>query len=97
MEPAPAPDSENVRVLLVEDDEDDYLLSRDLLAEGFSGRYSVEWAPTWSEGLVQLTEGQHDVALLDYNLGGRTGIELLREDRVVLRAAEAAPLTMTAR
>ncbi len=79
METAPASDNETVRVLLVEDDEDDYLLSRDLLAEGYGSRFSLLWSPSWSEGLVQLTEGQHDVALLDYNLGGRTGIELLRE------------------
>jgi len=76
---ASASDSETVHVLLVEDDEDDYLLSRDMLVEGFGGRFSMLWSPSWSEGLVQLTEGQHDVALLDHNLGGRTGIELLRE------------------
>ena len=29
-----------VRVLLVEDDEDDYVLTRDLLAEGFGSRFT---------------------------------------------------------
>jgi diguanylate cyclase (GGDEF)-like protein len=79
MQTASAPDSEFVRVLLVEDDEDDYLLSRDLLAEGYGGRFSLMWSPSWAEGLVQLTGGHHDVALLDFNLGGQTGIDLLRE------------------
>jgi diguanylate cyclase (GGDEF)-like protein len=70
-----------VRVLLVEDDEDDYVLTRDLLAEGFGGRVIVEWASTRSAGLDLLTKSLFDVALLDFNLGRETGIDLLREAR----------------
>ena len=70
-----------VRVLLVEDDEDDYVLTRDLLAEGFGGRFAVVWACTRADGLQRLTQEQFDVALLDYNLGSETGIDLLREAR----------------
>lgn len=72
---------EAVRVLLVEDDEDDYVLTRDLLAEGFGARFSVVWASSRAHGLQRLTEGAFDVALLDYNLGNETGIDLLREAR----------------
>jgi two-component system cell cycle response regulator len=70
-----------VRVLLVEDDEDDYVLTRDLLAEGFGGHVTVEWASTRSAGLELLTEALFDVALLDFNLGRETGLDLLREAR----------------
>jgi len=70
-----------VRVLLVEDDEDDYVLTRDLLAEGFGAPFTVVWASTRAEGLERLTQDQFDVALLDYNLGSATGIDLLREAR----------------
>ena len=70
-----------VRVLLVEDDEDDYVLTRDLLVEGFGGRVTVEWASTRSAGLELLTEALFDVALLDFNLGRETGLDLLREAR----------------
>lgn len=68
-----------VRVLLVEDDEDDYLLTRELLAEGFGGRLRLDWAQTYAIGLELLATAQHDVALLDYNLGTEKGIDLLRE------------------
>ena len=70
-----------VRVLLVEDDEDDYVLTRDLLADGFGGRCSVEWASTRAGGLELLTEAEFDVALLDFNLGRETGLDLLQEAR----------------
>ena len=70
-----------VRVLLVEDDEDDYVLTRELLAEEFGARLTLVWANTRADGLTQLTGGSFDVALLDFNLGSSTGIELLREAR----------------
>jgi len=70
-----------VRVLLVEDDEDDFVLTRDLLAEGFGGQVTVEWASTRTAGLDLLTETPFDVALLDFHLGSETGLDLLREAR----------------
>jgi diguanylate cyclase (GGDEF)-like protein len=70
-----------VRVLLVEDDEDDYVLTLDLLAEGFGSRFTLEWASTRTAGLDRLTEQRFDVALLDHNLGSETGIDLLSEAR----------------
>jgi diguanylate cyclase (GGDEF)-like protein len=71
-------DNAPVHVLLVEDDEDDYLLTRDLLVEGFDGAVRLEWASEYGAGLAQLSEGDFDVALVDHNLGCETGIELLR-------------------
>src|SRR5690606_26061819 len=71
--------SESVRILLVEDDEDDYVLTRELLAEGFGGRFTVDWAESTAAGLERLTTLSYDVALVDYNLGSNTGIELLRD------------------
>ena len=70
-----------VRVLLVEDDEDDYVLTRDLLVEGFGARVIVDWASSRTAGLQRLTENRYDVALLDFNLGRETGTDLLREAR----------------
>ena len=68
-----------IRILLVEDDEDDYLIARDLLNEIGAGQYEVEWAQTFEAGLDALPRNEHDVALVDYRLGGKSGIELLRE------------------
>ena len=61
-----------VRVLLVEDDEDDYVLTRELLTEEFGARLTLVWANTRADVLTQLTSGSFDVALLDFNLGSST-------------------------
>ena len=67
-----------VSVLLIEDDEDDYVLTRGTLAEGFGARLELDWASTYAEGLERLTEGGYDVALVDFNLGRENGVDLLR-------------------
>ena len=68
-----------IRILLVEDDEDDYLIARDLLSEIGAGQYDVEWVETFEAGIEALPRNEHDIALIDYRLGGKSGIELLRE------------------
>ncbi|MGH8569164.1 MAG: response regulator, partial [Gammaproteobacteria bacterium] len=67
-----------IRVLLVEDDEDDYRITRDLLAEVPGYRVQLDWAPSYEAGLTALARRAHDVCLLDYRLGECNGVDLLR-------------------
>lgn len=67
-----------VRVLLVDDDEDDYVIARDLLARVTSPKCVLEWRGTYDAGLATILENRHDVYLLDYALGAHDGIELVR-------------------
>lgn len=68
-----------IRVLVVEDHEEDYYFLTKMLGQVRSGVYVPEWASTYAEGLAALRRGEHDVGLFDYDLGQGTGIELLRE------------------
>jgi signal transduction histidine kinase len=68
-----------IRVLLVEDDEDDYVITRELFAECGPRRFDVEWAPTYEAGLAGIARHEHDAYLLDYRLGVQSGIDLVRE------------------
>jgi signal transduction histidine kinase len=67
--------------LLIDDDRDDYLLTRDLFAEIPGGRYHLDWAADYENGLADVCRGTHDVFLVDYRLGARTGLELLDDAR----------------
>src|SRR5580658_3057535 len=80
-----------IRVLLVEDDEDDYRLTRALLAEIQSRKFQLDWVSTYDAGLEAIGRGQHDVYLLDYRLGTHHGLELLR---VALERGCLAPLIL---
>ncbi|MFZ0041007.1 MAG: PAS domain-containing protein, partial [Solirubrobacteraceae bacterium] len=72
-------DSEAIRVLLVDDDEDDRLIIGAMLADQERVRFVVDWCRTYDEALRTMSEQRHDVYLIDYRLGERTGLELVRE------------------
>ncbi|HVK08250.1 MAG TPA: hybrid sensor histidine kinase/response regulator [Gemmataceae bacterium] len=70
-----------VRVLLVDDDRDDFLLTRDLLDEIPGDGYTLDWVSDYESAVVAFDKCDHDVALVDYLLGARTGLDLLAEVR----------------
>ena len=65
-------------ILLVEDDEDDYVLAREKLQFSFGADVRLDWVSTWDEGLAAIGDADHDVYLVDFRLGPRTGLELIR-------------------
>ena len=67
-----------IKVLLVEDDEDDFVITRDLLLELPGRRFTLDWVKTFDAGLEAMCLNQHDVVLVDYRLGPQNGVELLR-------------------
>ncbi|MFO0936562.1 MAG: hybrid sensor histidine kinase/response regulator [Gemmataceae bacterium] len=70
-----------IRLLLIDDDPDDYVLTREVVSEISSGSYSLDWEQNYAAGVEAVCQGQHDVYLIDYRIGERTGIELWREAR----------------
>jgi diguanylate cyclase (GGDEF)-like protein/PAS domain S-box-containing protein len=71
--------TEPIRILLVEDDEDDYLITRDMLAGQERARFVLDWSAQYGEGLKAIERQEHDIYLIDYRLGPHTGLELIRE------------------
>jgi signal transduction histidine kinase len=67
-----------LKVLLVDDDEDDFLLTKDLFADINPDRYEVEWVNSFEAAARLAAPHRFDVCLLDYRLGENTGLELLR-------------------
>jgi signal transduction histidine kinase/DNA-binding response OmpR family regulator len=72
-------DKDHYRILLIEDDEDDYFLVKSFLSEARSAIYHLDWASNYEQGLSYLCGTGYDACLLDYLLGARDGLELLRE------------------
>jgi signal transduction histidine kinase len=66
-----------VHVLLVEDDEDDYVLVKDLFEALPPGAYTLDRASTFGAALHAFQHCQHDLYLVDYRLGEHTGLDVL--------------------
>ncbi|MDQ2941037.1 MAG: response regulator [Chloroflexota bacterium] len=70
-----------VRVLLIDDDDDEASLTRSLLARVEDVRYELDRVATFDEGLASIARDDHDAYLIDHQLGHRTGVDLVREAR----------------
>jgi len=73
----------NARILIVEDDEDDYILTRDYLEELDEYKFEINWVSNPHDALKQLELNQHDICLLDYQLGAQTGLTVLEKATVI--------------
>lgn len=70
--------SDAIRVLLVEDVEDDYLFTRQVLSHIPDACFELDWVDNYDKALDTMAQHPYDVYLLDYKLGSHTGLELLQ-------------------
>lgn len=70
---------DSVRVLLVDDDEDDYIITRDILEEIDELSFELEWVSSYEEALDVIARDVQDVYIVDYRLGASNGLELIRQ------------------
>jgi PAS domain S-box-containing protein len=66
-------------VLIVDDDEEEFVLAADLLETVAPGQYATTWTPSYEEALQTLQQPAVNVALIDYQLGVRSGLDLIGE------------------
>jgi DNA-binding response OmpR family regulator len=64
---------------MIDDDEDDYILTRHMLFEARRESYCLDWAGTYDEGWEKLKTDRYDAILMDYDLGPHNGLELTRK------------------
>lgn len=64
-------------LLVIDDDEDDYILLEDIIHDVFE-ESQLHWAAGEKEGLALLKSLNPDICLLDINLGSTNGLELLK-------------------
>ncbi|MFL9812767.1 EAL domain-containing protein [Stutzerimonas sp. VN223-3] len=68
-----------LRLLLIDDDEDDFLITRDLLRQASDQAFELEWQSDYTQALDSIIDQRHDLYLVDYRLGVESGLELISE------------------
>ena len=66
-------------MLLIDDDRGQARIVDAAFSKFAGERFELHWAPSYEDGLLALREGDFTACLLDYQLGERDGLELLRE------------------
>lgn len=80
-----------LRILLIDDDEDEYVITRDLLSEIEGSDFNLEWVSTYERAIEAMEKERFDVYLVDYRLGEYTGLDLLQE---AVRRGFSAPIIL---
>jgi signal transduction histidine kinase len=73
------------RLLLVDDDEDDYLIIRSFIAKVPRSPFKLDWVSTVEQATQAIAAREHDIYLIDYRLGPEDGLELLSRFDLVQR------------
>src|SRR6218665_671810 len=69
-----------IKVLLIDDDEDDYIITKDIFNRiSQADRYELTWIDTFEKGINAVLKRQYDIYLVDYRLGKNTGVDLVNE------------------
>ncbi len=70
-----------IRVLIIDDDEDDYFITSEYLKNIPSKSFLIKWCYKYNDALKLITATDYDIFLVDYRLGAKTGIDLIKEAR----------------
>jgi PAS domain S-box-containing protein len=82
-----------VRILVVDDDEDDFYITDSIIKDIEGGKFVVNWCYKYQEALDHICHRDYDIYFIDYYLGAKTGLDLLRE--AVERDCEAPMILLT--
>ena len=72
-------DTNPIRILLIDDDEDCFVITRAQLAKISGKQFILSWVDNFEDARQAFQRREHDVYLVDYHLGAHDGLELLRE------------------
>jgi PAS domain S-box-containing protein len=70
---------DQIKVLIIDDDQDDFLIISDYLKAIEANRFQIEWCYTYNDAVSQLANRAHHIYFVDYRLGAKTGLDLLRD------------------
>ncbi len=85
--------SAGIRVMVVDDDEDDYIIVADALKRIPGGQFESQWASTTDAGYEAMLAGRADIYLVDYLIGVDNGVDLLK--RAITQGVRAPIIILT--
>lgn len=71
------------QILLLDDDEDDYVLVKAMLHGAFQDIVKLEWFQRDHFSTMMICSGIYEVTLVDYRLGTENGLEVIRKAKAV--------------
>jgi len=67
------------RILIVDDDEDDFFITSEYIKAIPANKFIVDWSYNYNDALQKMIAHDYDIYFVDYRLGIKTGMDLLKD------------------
>ena len=71
-----------VKVLIIDDDKDDFFIIADLLKDIDGTSFVIHWCNSYEAAIDEINNATYDIYFVDYRLSFKTGLQLLKETRL---------------
>ena len=69
----------DIQILIVDDDEDDFIITSEYIRHIPATSFEIDWCHKYDEALQYMLDGKYDLYFVDYRLGAKSGVDLLKE------------------
>ncbi|MEO7263437.1 MAG: ATP-binding protein [Ferruginibacter sp.] len=68
-----------LKILIIDDDEDDFFITSEYIRSIPGNNFIIDWCYNYNEALEHVHNRGYNLYLVDYHLGARTGLDLIKE------------------
>src|ERR1700712_1045599 len=68
-----------IRILIIDDDEEDFFITSEYIKKIRSREFVIDWCFRYKDAFENIVEGNYDIYFIDYYLGAKTGLDLMKE------------------
>jgi two-component system, sporulation sensor kinase E len=86
------------KILIVDDDEDDFFITNQYIKNIKNCNFTVEWRYDYKRAMEDVCSRKYDLYLVDYYLGAKTGLDFIKEafekkcdEPIIILTGRAAP------
>ena len=86
------------RILIVDDDEDDFFITNQYIKNIKGYNFNVEWRYDYKSAMEDVCKKKYDLYLVDYYLGAKTGLDFIKDafekkcdEPIIILTGRAAP------
>lgn len=67
------------RILVIDDDEDDFFITSEYMRKIKDAQFEIDWCYKYQDAIQKMRSHAYDIYFVDYYLGAKTGLQLIKE------------------
>lgn len=71
-----------IKILIIDDDNDDFIITGNYIKDIDTAHFLINWCYNYQEALENMKDHRYDLYFVDYWLGAKTGLDLIKKARV---------------